>query len=431
MACSGLLLLCADWESSTRKWWQAACDAQGVSCWMFISSLSSDCPQVSAVGSTFPAWEPEADFPQQFRNQAAISKCLGEFTAAHLSQAQALPTGPSQMHPEEREAGRQQLSQTPENLHRLWPTGCRSSNAVVASSLAQQIFFTIFLFLHTVNSAPASSASLHALFPCFKTFSPFILFQYLSSLLCCPVYFIQNTPERILPITLTSVFCPSFSRMNSSTWRPSTRTCCPVTALEGSHLFLPMILTGNQQPFLLQADTCKGKRCEGKEQTSPGVMGHMALPHVTERLCKRTSSQGDCFVLLSVSSPLGGRKGLFLVNHRHTWAGFQSCSSPFPLFICSTQIAQNNGQAWLCTHSSSCPAGPGPAAHVPGRERAWLYRHVLQSDSKSFHRLAAVIEKKYTGTFSCLLQKSSLSRTSKSSMHVGTPIKSCMWLNLQ
>lgn len=119
MACSGPLLLCADWESSTRKWWQAACDAQGVSCWMFISSLSSDCPQVSAVGSTFPAWEPEADFPQQFRNQAAISKCLGEFTAAHLSQAQALPTGPSQMHQEEREAGRQQLSQTPENLHRL------------------------------------------------------------------------------------------------------------------------------------------------------------------------------------------------------------------------------------------------------------------------------------------------------------------------
>lgn len=55
MACSGPLLLCADWESSTRKWWQAACDAQGVSCWMFISSLSSDCPQVSAVGSTFPA----------------------------------------------------------------------------------------------------------------------------------------------------------------------------------------------------------------------------------------------------------------------------------------------------------------------------------------------------------------------------------------
>lgn len=52
----------------------------------------------------------------------------------------------------------------------------------------------------------------------------------------------------------------------------------------------------NWQPAAIPApgkQTCKGKRCEGKEQTSPGVRGHMALPHVTEGLCRRTSSQGD------------------------------------------------------------------------------------------------------------------------------------------
>lgn len=44
--------------------------------------MGPNCPQVSAVCSTFSAWEPEADFPQQSRNQAAISKCLVEFTTA-------------------------------------------------------------------------------------------------------------------------------------------------------------------------------------------------------------------------------------------------------------------------------------------------------------------------------------------------------------
>lgn len=126
---------------------------------------------------------------------------------------------PLQMHPEEWEAGRQQPSQTPVHPLRLWQTGCRSSSAVVASSLAQwdplhnsisPHYAEHQLQHHCTLSSPASKPSSLSFFFC--------IFPHFF---CCPVHLIQNTPERTLPITFTSVFCSSFSRMDGSTWRPS------------------------------------------------------------------------------------------------------------------------------------------------------------------------------------------------------------------
>lgn len=66
-----------------------------------------------------------------------------------------------------------------------------------------------------------------------------------------------------------------------------------------------------------------------------------------------------------------------------------------------------------CVHTA-LPAQPAPAPPCTYSvlSKPWLHKHVLWSDSKSFHWLGAVLKQNCTGTFSCLLHKSSLKRTS-------------------
>lgn len=74
----------------------------------------------------------------------------------------------------------------------------------------------------------------------------------------------------------------------------------------------------------------------------------------------------------------------------------------------------------LYTHSSSCPACPGPAAHVLGGEHPAAVQAQGMEQRPELPLAVSCFEQKHTGTFACLLHESSLGKTRKCPVRGGT-----------
>lgn len=119
----------------------------------------------------------------------------------------------------------------------------------------------------------------------------------------------------------------------------------------------------NWQPAAIPApgkQTCKGKRCEGKEQTSPGVRGHMALPHVTEGLCKRTSSQGDSVCPAFSFKPTQQEEGAFPCKPSSYLGWLPVLLEPLSFVHLQPSNSCRTMAECGCVHSA-LPAQPAPA----------------------------------------------------------------------
>lgn len=204
-----------------------------------------------------------------------------------------------------------------------------------------------------------------------------------------------------------------------------------MTALEGSHLFLSIILTGNQQPF--QANRlARGKDKKGKSRRAQEY-GDIWLCHMLPKVFVRGQApKATVFCPAFSFKPTRQEEGAFPCKPS-SYLGWL----PVPLEPLSFVGLQHSNSSRTmakrrCVHTA-LPARPAPAllGTYSVWSEPWLHKHILWSDNKSFHWLGAVLKEKCTGIFSCLLHKSCLKRPSKSSLHVGTPTKSCVWLNPQ
>lgn len=74
----------------------------------------------------------------------------------------------------------------------------------------------------------------------------------------------------------------------------------------------------------------------------------------------------------------------------------------------------------LYTHSSSCPACPGPAAHVLGGEHPAAVQAQGMEQRPELPLAVSCFDQKHTGTFACLLHESSLRKTRKCPVRGGT-----------
>lgn len=74
----------------------------------------------------------------------------------------------------------------------------------------------------------------------------------------------------------------------------------------------------------------------------------------------------------------------------------------------------------LYTHSSSCPACPGPAAHVLGIEHPAAVQAWGMERRPELPLAVSCFEQKHTGTFASLLHESSLWKTRKCPVRGGT-----------